>query len=279
VSPPTTASEGSQNEAGQTSPTYTTGHVSTDCRPIKLEYSSNLSSEGGYSTQGGNSIYSPSSPLIHSQTPSSTTPSSSTTPVAAPRLSIKVKQLEEEKLKLQNERDLLEKENSELSGRVSMLKEANERNLKKLNKEKDRINEENERNIDKIARLELSGVSADFEKDNLKLQLKEKDDQIDKEQQERRMVESSLGCLRIDYERIEREMQRLEEERDRLRVEVKKSPSVEQTAPLGRAGGRDTGIHRRFTEAVREKRELQEVCSYCATVLCALLMVLFLSDI
>ena len=272
VSPPTTTSEGSQNE-GQTSPANT-GHVTTDCRPVKLEYSSSLSSEGGYTTQGGNSVYSPSSPLIHSQTPSSSTAS---TPVPAPRLSIKVKQLEDDKIILQNDKDLLEKENSELKGHVRMLKEANERNLKKLNEEKYRLNEENERNIDKIARLELSGTSADLEKDRLELLIKQKDDQIDKEQQERRLVESSLDSLRIDYERIEREKLRLEEEKDRLKAEMKRSPSVEQVAPLGRSGGRDTGVYRRLNDTIRQKRELEEVCIlYYAAILIPLLMVLII---
>ena len=245
VSPPITTTQAAVSE-GQTSPVYT-GHVPTDCRPVKLDYSSSLSSEGG--TQGGNSVFSPSSPRLNSRTPSATTPS--LTPVAAPRMN-KVKQLEEEKAKLQNEKEDLEKLNIELSEHVRMLKEANERNLK-------RLNEENERNINKISCLELSSTSADVEKVRLQKQLREKDDQIYKEQQERKNIESSLSSLRIDYDRIDRERQRLEEERDRLKVEMKRSPSVEQVVPLGRPGGRDTGVYRRLNDSIREKRELEEV--------------------
>ena len=264
VSPPTTTSEGSHTAVneGQTSPAYT-GYVATDCRPIQLDYSSSLSSEGGYGTQGGNSVYSPSSPLIYSQSPSAT--SSSSTPVAAPRHSIRVKQLEEENATLRSEMNLLKEQNTKLSGRIDMLKEANERNLKRLNDEKERLNEENEHNIDKISRLELSTTSADVEKARLQEQLKEKDDQIYKEQQERRNIESSLSSLRIDYDRIDRERQWLEEERDKLKADIKRSPSVEQVAPLGRSGGRDSGVYKRLNNSIREKRELEEV--YTCTML------------
>ena len=254
VSPPITTTQAAVSE-GQTSPAYT-GHVPTDCRPVKLDYSSSLSSEGGYGTQGGNSVFSPSSPRLNSRTPSATTPS--LTPVAAPRMN-KIKQLEEEKAKLQNEKEDLEKQNIELSERVRMLKEANERNLKRLNEEKERLNEENERNINKISCLELSSTSADVEKVRLQKQLREKDDQIYEEQQERKNIKSSLSSLRIDYDRIDRERQRLEEERDRLKVEMKRSPSVEQVVPLGRPGGRDTGLSRRLNDSIREKKELEEV--------------------
>ena len=269
VSPPTTTSEGSQTAVneGQTSPAYT-GYVATDCRPVQLDYSSNLTSEGGYSTQGGNSVYSPSSPLIYSQSPSSSATTSSSTPVAAPRHSIRVKQLEEENATLQTEMDLLKEQNTKLSGRVEMLKEANERNLKRLNDEKEWLNEENERNIDKISRLELSTTSADVETARLREHLREKDDQISKEQGERRNIESSLYSLRIDYDRIDRERQRLEEERDRLKADIKRSPSVEQVAPLGRLSGRDSGVYRRLNDSIREKRELEEVPVLRYSIMC-----------
>ena len=245
VTPPTSAYD-SSTATGERQPSSDySGHVNY-CRPVQLDYSSSLSSARGYGTQGGDSTYSPSTPQIFSPPPSATTP------VAAPRSSIRVKQLEGENAELKDVIGDLQRQNGELSGRVRMLKEANERNLK-------RLNEENERSIEKISRLELSGTTADYEKGKLEQILKDKDGELYKEQQERRNVETSLSSLRIDYERVDRERQRLVEERDRLKAECKRSPSVEQVAPLSRPGGRDTGVYRRLNDAIREKREVEEV--------------------
>ena len=243
-------------------------------RPGQLGCSKSSSSEveGETMTQEASNTLSPSS-LYACHHGSSATPTTPTPPTPAPRAGLKVKQLEEEKSKLHQQVELLQKHISELEGQLqsrpdpSVAGEATQSLQAKIEQLEDQnkklkvaSSSNTERLTEKISRLELSSMNSDQEIIQLKQLLATKQHEMDQGKQEKCQLEQSLASLRVEKER---ERRILEKERDRLKQEMRSSPTTEQ-APgvLGRStnvSSRDHNVLRRLNDTLRDKKLLEEV--------------------
>ena len=247
-------------------------------RPGQLNYSTNSSSERSL-TQGASNVFSPSSPYAHRQG-SSGTPTTSTPPTPAPRgLGIKLKQVEEDNSNLRQQMESLRQLNSELQRKLQSRPDPSpggmdedtfslQLRIGQLEDRNEKLKEANSVNVErlteKIAKLELSNVSSDQEINQFKQQLVVKEREIARERQEKHELEQSLASLKIENERVDEERQILERERDRLKQEIRTTPTSERApgGALGRSNSvssRDQSISKRLIDSIREKKQLAEV--------------------
>lgn len=246
-------------------------------RPGQLDYSKSSSSEveGGTLTQEASNTFSPSS-MYACRHGSSVTPTTSTPPTPAPRAGLKIKQLEEEKSKLHQQLESLQKRILELERQLqnrpgpSVTGEGTQSLQERIDQLEDqnaklkRASSSNtERLTEKISQLELSSMNSDQEIIQLKQQLVTKQHEMDQAKQERFQLEQNLTSLRIEKERMDGERRILEKERDKLKQEMRSSPTTEQ-APgvIGRStsvSSRDHNVLRRLNDTLRDKKLIEEV--------------------